>query len=80
MKIDFHLDILNQYQLHKDDLTTLFNKMEVLQFDKIIVSSPVNKYIIYSLETAINIILAHEKRHFWQAKNVLAMYEDVVKK
>ncbi len=72
-------DILHQYQIHKKELYDLFEKTDGLAHEKIIISSPVNKYIIYSLKIAMDIIVAHEKRHFWQAKNVLAMYEDSVK-
>ena len=72
-------DILHQFQIHQEKLSELFAQTNGLSYDKIIVSSPVNKYIIYSLEMAINIIVAHEKRHFWQAKNTLAMYEDTIK-
>ena len=72
-------DILKQYQIHKTKLSSLFEKTDGLAHEKIIVSSPVNKYIIYSLKMAMDIIVAHEKRHFWQAKNVLVMYKDSLK-
>ena len=38
-----------------------------------IISSPANKNIVYSLENAFEIIISHEKRHFNQAKEVLAL-------
>ncbi|MGB1205488.1 MAG: DinB family protein [Chitinophagales bacterium] len=72
-------DILKQYQAHKAELSKVFAQTDKLNYEKIIISSPVNKYIIYSLKIAMDIVVAHEKRHFEQAKNVLAMYEKAVK-
>jgi hypothetical protein len=36
-----------------------------------IISSPANKIIVYKLEIAFDIIVAHEKRHLEQAREVL---------
>jgi hypothetical protein len=38
-----------------------------------VISSPANKYIVYKLETAFDIIVAHEERHLEQAKEVLSV-------
>ncbi len=35
-----------------------------------VISSPANRYIVYKLETAFDIIVAHERRHLAQAKAV----------
>lgn len=41
-------------------------------FDKgLIISSPANKNVVYSLDKAIEIIIVHERRHFLQAKEIL---------
>jgi hypothetical protein len=37
---------------------------------KTVISSPANRNIVYKLETAFDIIVAHEFRHFEQAKEV----------
>jgi hypothetical protein len=39
-------------------------------FDRIVVSSPAGKFVTYTLRNAIDILVAHEKRHFNQAKRV----------
>ncbi len=36
-----------------------------------VISSPANRIIVYNLDTAVEIILAHEERHFLQAKELL---------
>jgi hypothetical protein len=40
-----------------------------------IISSPANKNIEYKLETAFDIIVAHEKRHLEQAREVLKNFK-----
>lgn len=37
----------------------------------IVISSPANKNIVYKLETAFDIIILHERRHFEQARKLL---------
>ncbi len=39
-------------------------------------TSPANKNIIYTLETAFDIIVTHEQRHLAQAKEVLEMLKN----
>ena len=38
---------------------------------KTVIASPANANIIYRLETALNIIVAHEQRHWNQIKEIL---------
>jgi DinB superfamily len=38
--------------------------------DKIIITSPINSFITYSLRDCIKILVEHEKRHFNQAMNI----------
>ena len=39
----------------------------------IVISSPANRKIVYKLETAFDIIVAHEHRHLEQAREVLSL-------
>lgn len=41
--------------------------------NKTIISSPLNKSIVYHFDTVIDIIVNHQKRHFNQAVNILTM-------
>jgi len=63
--------ILQEFEENQDTLKTFIDNMEGLEISKIVVSSPVNPYIVYTLEKALEIIIAHEQRHFNQAKGVL---------
>lgn len=49
----------------------MIKNSEDLLVNGIVISSPANKNIVYKLETAFNIIVTHEQRHFEQAKEVL---------
>jgi hypothetical protein len=65
-------DIISQFTTHHD---TLIKKLEYCSdlFGKgVVISSPANKYVVYSLDTAIDILIVHEHRHYNQALEVLA--------
>lgn len=64
-------DILVRFQKHQTELKTLIDNCRDLLESGIIISSPVNKNIVYKLETAFDIIVTHEQRHFEQAREVL---------
>lgn len=49
---------------------TIKNSEELLK-TKTVISSPANSHIVYRLETAYEILLAHEERHFQQAQKLL---------
>lgn len=63
--------ILDRFDDHQ---RTLKNKMANAAdlLDKgAVISSPANRHIVYKLEKAFEIIIAHERRHFEQAQEVL---------
>lgn len=64
-------DILKKFQKHQEDLKKLISDCEDLLTAGTVISSPANKNIVNKLETAFDIIVAHEERHFEQAKEVL---------
>ncbi len=65
-------DIIAEFQKHQQELIHWFREMEPFVQKKVIIHSPVNRLIVYSLEKAFDIIVSHEKRHVDQAKEVLA--------
>jgi len=64
-------DILKKFEKHQEDLKLQIEKSKDLLKKETIISSPANKNIVYKLETAFDIIVGHEQRHFEQAKKVL---------
>ena len=70
---NFKIDqnILTKFNNHQQEL---IGKIKLLtqQVDlKTVIASPANANIIYRLETALNIIVAHEQRHWNQIKEIL---------
>lgn len=64
-------NILQQFEKHQNELKQQIALSEKLVESGAVISSPVNRNIVYKLETAFDIIVAHEQRHFEQAKEVL---------
>ena len=67
------VDILNQFKNHQEDLKQLIVRSEDLMKSNVVISSPANRNIVYTINDAFRIIIAHEKRHFEQAKEVLLL-------
>ena len=65
--------ILADFKKHQEELKeVVINSQDLIQAGAVI-SSPANKYIVYQLATAFEIITLHEQRHLEQAKEVLAV-------
>ena len=64
-------DILERFINHQSELKELIKNSEDLLARRSVICSPANKNIVYKLETAFDIIVTHEQRHFEQAKEVL---------
>lgn len=62
--------ILERFQKHQGEIKLLINDSVDLIENGTIISSPANKYIVYKLETAFDIIVTHEQRHYNQAVEV----------
>lgn len=64
-------DICAQFRLHQDALSALIEGCVDLLEQGAVISSPANRNIVYKLETAFDIIVAHEQRHVEQARALL---------
>ncbi|MBR9921038.1 MAG: DinB family protein [Bacteroidetes bacterium] len=63
-------DILERFRKHQSVLMQCIQDSADLVDRGIVISSPANRNIVYSLDKAFDIIVAHEKRHFVQAKEL----------
>lgn len=63
--------IINVLIEHHKTLITNIERINDRKLEKIIISSPANRHIVYSLSKALEIIATHEKRHLEQAKEIL---------
>lgn len=68
-------DILVRFQKHQSELKELINNCKDLLESETVIYSPVNKNIVYKLETAFDIIVTHEQRHLEQAREVLQLLD-----
>lgn len=64
-------DILARFIEHQEKLKQKILDSEDLLKQNAVISSPANPKIVYKLDAAFKIILAHEERHFQQAKKLL---------
>jgi hypothetical protein len=63
-------DILNRFENHQNELKLKIESVKELVAKGVVISSPANRNIVYKLETAFDIIVAHEQRHLEQAKEI----------
>jgi hypothetical protein len=68
-------DIVERFARQQEELKKLIGGSKDLLKLKTVISSPANKNIVYKLETAFDIIVAHEKRHLIQATEILKGFE-----
>ena len=67
---DIKEDIWNRFEKNQTELKQLIQSCSDLLDSGTVISSPANKNIVYKLETAFDIIVSHELRHFEQALEV----------
>ena len=63
-------DVVAQFAVVRDQLAERVRAADGLDLAHITVISPVNRMIRMSLGGYFNFILAHDRRHLWQARNV----------
>lgn len=71
-------DILDRFSQHQDRLKQEIEATKGFVQKGAIIYSPANKNIVYTLETAFDVITTHELRHLEQAKEILALLRDSV--
>lgn len=64
-------EIIQEFLDHQKELSEEIVSIKPFLEKQTIIHSPVNKLIVYSLDQALDIILAHEWRHLDQAKEAL---------
>ncbi|MEO1450572.1 MAG: DinB family protein, partial [Bacteroidota bacterium] len=65
--------IVADFTNHQERLKFWMLEATNWDIDKIIISSPANKGIVYSLTTAFELMVTHEARHLEQAREVAAL-------
>jgi len=63
-------DIIERFAAHQDGLEKLLAASRAEELKRTIVASPIAGFVTYSLFDACRIVVAHERRHFEQARRV----------
>ncbi len=66
-------DIVQKFVVHQKELTAKILENQDFILRGTIICSPANSLIVYTLERAIDIMIAHEKRHLNQAEEILIL-------
>jgi hypothetical protein len=66
-------NILERFKNHQKELKQKIKEAKELIENGAIISSPANRNIVYTLETAFDIIVTHEQRHLEQSKEILLL-------
>lgn len=64
-------DALNRFLLSQENLKEYIENCSEFLGRNISISSPANSSIVYTIDTAIEIIITHQERHFIQANELL---------
>ena len=64
-------DIVSQFQAQQKQIAEHMRSTEALDLRKIIITSPIANFVMYSLFDGYRIIVAHDQRHVAQAKRVM---------
>ena len=65
-------DIVERFCQQQRELAAAIEALAETDLDARIITSPVARFVTYSLRNALAIIVAHEERHLQQAENVLS--------
>lgn len=72
---DVRSTIVQEFIDFQEELLDLVKKTDSLDHENLTVTSPVAKFITYSLKDCCTIVLTHERRHVNQAKAVMELAE-----
>lgn len=67
------VDIIDRFLAHQAELARYARRMDELKVNQVIIVSPVNRRVAYSVADSLSIIAAHENLHFNQARQVREM-------
>ena len=69
---NFAADMIQRFVAHQEQLAVRIQKASTIDLQKTIITSPVSSFVVYSLYDTFRILIIHEKRHFEQARRILA--------
>ena len=64
-------DIIFKFAEHQREMSALLSATVGRDLNKVIITSPISRFVTYRLPDACRIVVAHERRHFAQARRVM---------
>ena len=77
-KSELPISIISKFMDHQSELKNRIEEMDDLVKRRVIISSPANKNIVYTLDKALDILMVHERRHFEQCKEVYQRLQEKI--
>ncbi|MDB4655884.1 DinB family protein [Flavobacteriales bacterium] len=72
---DVSAEVIIEFKKHQEGIKKLILGNKQLLEKDIVISSPANRYIVYKLRKAVEIVVSHEERHLNQAMEVLVLID-----
>ena len=72
---DVSIEVIKDFRKRQEAIKKLIKYNKSLLEKDIVIPSPANRYIVYKLRKAVEIVVSHEERHLNQAKEIFAMIE-----
>jgi uncharacterized damage-inducible protein DinB len=70
---DIEPAIVERFKRHQNDLINRLRATSSTDWRKVVLTSPFVKIMTYRMDTGLQAVIEHEKRHIRQAKRVMAM-------
>jgi hypothetical protein len=70
---DISKAVIEDFKKHQEVIKKLIQDNQPLLEKDVVIPSPANRYIVYKLRKAIEVIVAHEERHLNQAMEVKSL-------
>ena len=64
------LEVIPEFKKHQERIKKLISDNKPLLEKDIVIPSPANRYVVYKLRKAVEIVVSHEERHLNQAMEV----------
>ena len=73
---EYDLDLVAEFHKQQMELSAYIQKLDPYFESGLVIHSPANRWVVYTLDKGIEIIIAHEQRHLEQSKNILEMQQN----
>lgn len=68
-------EVISEFKKHQELIKKLISDNKSLLEKDIVIPSPANRYIVYKLRKAVEIVVSHEERHLNQALEINALLD-----